>query len=348
MRKGLKIPLTNEQNEQRIPGKRCHSEKIDAQSIQGPPFFTVVIPTFNKQEYLGACLTSVLNQSFQNFELIIVDDGSTDGSRAVMEQFCDPRIQIISTTNQGVSAARNTGVASASASLIAFLDADDLWEPDFLNEAHRDFMVDPKIQFWSCGYYFQSVETSRPALFGPDAPTHTGYVNDYFSAALADPIVTSSSVILAKDLLVKIGGFPVGEALGEDLATWARAARHEPLFHHTNILARYRIEGENNHSRLQRAPRRRLLVLEELENAFKSGDLTGLAYFTVYSGKNAYRQARSGRFGYATWIIARSFLINLRHRKFLLALSTMLQTARLLVLMVQLLPARLLRLKKKN
>ncbi|MCX6184716.1 MAG: glycosyltransferase family A protein, partial [Flavobacterium sp.] len=91
-------------------------------------FFSVIIPVYNKEQFLVHTINSVLNQSFTDFELLLIDDGSTDSSPALLNQFTDERIKLISQNNQGVSAARNLGIKEAKAPYIAFLDADDLWE----------------------------------------------------------------------------------------------------------------------------------------------------------------------------------------------------------------------------
>ena len=93
---------------------------------------SVVIPLYNKEKQIAETLQSVLLQSFRNFEIVIVNDGSTDGSVAAAEAVQDARIRIIQQENAGVSAARNRGIAAAKYELIAFLDADDRWKPEYL------------------------------------------------------------------------------------------------------------------------------------------------------------------------------------------------------------------------
>ena len=93
---------------------------------------SVVIPLYNKEKKIEYTLKSVFTQTFQNFEIVIVDDGSTDNSVEEVEKFTDSRIRLIHQTNAGVSAARNRGIEAASGELIAFLDADDVWMPEYL------------------------------------------------------------------------------------------------------------------------------------------------------------------------------------------------------------------------
>ena len=95
---------------------------------------SVVIPLFNKESYISDTLQSVLAQTFSNLEVIVVDDGSTDGSATMVRAINDPRVQLLEIENSGVSMARNTGITAAKYNWIAFLDADDRWAPTFLEE----------------------------------------------------------------------------------------------------------------------------------------------------------------------------------------------------------------------
>lgn len=91
------------------------------------PFFSIIVPVYNVEKYVAACINSILSQTFQDFQLIIVDDGSTDNSLAVVREVenNDPRIHIISQKNKGLSAARNAGIAVANGKFVFFLDSDD-------------------------------------------------------------------------------------------------------------------------------------------------------------------------------------------------------------------------------
>ena len=94
---------------------------------------SVIIPLYNKEDYISRAIDSVLRQTFKDFELIIVNDGSTDQGPGIARNFHDRRIRVIDQQNSGEGAARNRGVAEARAELVAFLDADDEWESSFLH-----------------------------------------------------------------------------------------------------------------------------------------------------------------------------------------------------------------------
>ena len=101
------------------------------------PFFSVIIPTFNRAERIRTTIQSVLIQSFGDYELLVVDDGSTDGTRSVVEEFGDPRIQYLGMENRERGAARNAGVKASRGRYVTFLDSDDLWYPAHLDQVHR-------------------------------------------------------------------------------------------------------------------------------------------------------------------------------------------------------------------
>ena len=114
------------------------------------PFFSVVIPLFNKEKYIKATLDSVLKQTYANFEVIIINDGSSDNSIEVINEFDDERIKISSQENQGLSASRNKGIKIAIAEYIAFLDADDLWKEDYLEVMHQLIINNTKHNIFAC------------------------------------------------------------------------------------------------------------------------------------------------------------------------------------------------------
>lgn len=122
--------------------------------------FSIIIPLYNKEKYIQRAVDSVLNQTYQNFELIIVDDGSTDGSLSAIKNYTgNPKIRIISQNNKGACSARNTGINSAMYKYIIFLDADDAWMENFLKEICN--LIN---QYPDCGIYatsFQRILSSK-------------------------------------------------------------------------------------------------------------------------------------------------------------------------------------------
>jgi hypothetical protein len=192
------------------------------------PKFSVVIPLFNKEQTIERTIRSVLNQTIQDFEIIVVNDGSTDNGPAIAEKIGDPRIRIIHQQNQGVSAARNKGWKEARAEWIAFLDADDFWDTLFLNEIKALTDSYPDCGVYATRYQFCAGDRHWPAIIRLSSPLidgERGILEHYFEVASnSHPPINSSAICVRKEAIEKIGGFPVGITSGEDLLTWARLA----------------------------------------------------------------------------------------------------------------------------
>jgi glycosyltransferase involved in cell wall biosynthesis len=188
---------------------------------------TVVIPLYNKASQIAQTIDSVLKQTVGDFQLVVVDDGSTDGSGDVVRRFTDPRVCLIVQKNAGVSAARNRGVAEANGDLVAFLDADDQWLPDFLETALtlRDHFPEAGIYGVAYDFVFQGRRVDPGFVHCRTVP-EGGLLDDYFLAATGSPPISASTVMIPKRVLLECGGFPVGIRAGEDLDTWARIALH--------------------------------------------------------------------------------------------------------------------------
>jgi len=195
------------------------------------PAVSVVIPLYNKGPHIARALNSVLAQTFQDFEVIVVDDGSTDDGAEVARGFDDPRIRLIQQENQGVSAARNRGIEAARAELVAFLDADDEWLPGFLETIMR-----LRRKFPEAGAYATAVSTAhngtikRRRYRSVPSPSWEGMITDYFrSQILGDSVIYSSSVAIPRDILQEMNGFVIGAKWGEDLDLWGRIALKYPI-----------------------------------------------------------------------------------------------------------------------
>lgn len=226
--------------------------------------FSVIIPLYNKAPYIRKALESVLAQTYTDYEVIVVDDGSTDESASIVEtMLCEVmRLQgykvtrqedgkaedalpnrliaqlpyrLLKQKNAGVSAARNNGVAQASGDYIAFLDADDWWEPTYLERMAQLIEDYPDAGLYACNYVYYKPGKTHVAL---DMPT--GYINYpkayYESGAMP---VTSITAIMPRAVFDEMGGFPVGIKLGEDFLLWAKTAMHYPVAFLNEPLAWY-------------------------------------------------------------------------------------------------------------
>jgi glycosyltransferase involved in cell wall biosynthesis len=204
---------------------------------------SVVIPLFNKEGALDHMLGSVLDQSHPADEVIIVDDGSTDGSVAAVERLLKSRnspvpVRIARQRNQGVSAARNRGAEEARSAFIAFLDADDEWLPDYLAEARDLAGACPQAGF-------MSIRSARRLADGRLAPDPIALADDHFGI-VENPLRTyrqgygifnSSSVVVRSDVWRRSGGFPVPSQKGEDIYCWLKLCMSEALAHSARPLA---------------------------------------------------------------------------------------------------------------
>lgn len=188
------------------------------------PFFSIIIPLYNKATYITETLKTVINQSFTDFEIIIINDGSTDNSIEQIESFNDKRIKIINQKNQGAAAARNKGINEAKSDLIVFLDADDLWLNNHLEELKKLYQ-----DFPNCGMYCNRHKTkiSNNKLI-PNSYSNSitddfrGVIPDYFEASLVNRVSFTSSVMIPKVILKKHNGFDIHLSNGEDTDLWTR------------------------------------------------------------------------------------------------------------------------------
>lgn len=208
---------------------------------------SVVIPLYNKEKQIAHTLRSVLNQILQNFEVVIVDDGSTDGSVAEVEKFEDSRIRLIHQQNAGVSAARNRGIEEAKGELIAFLDADDEWKPEYLATQYHLYQKYPDCSVYACNYEFRDSEGKVTPTIIRKIPFagEDGILSNYFEvASCSHPPICSISVMVKKEAIQAIGGFPLDVSHGEDLLTWANLAIRNKIAYSRQVCSIYCLKSD--------------------------------------------------------------------------------------------------------
>lgn len=213
------------------------------------PKISVVIPLYNKEKEITRAIGSVFEQTMKDFEVIIINDGSTDRSCEIVASYAGQlgwegrnRIRIIDQVNQGVSAARNRGIEEGKSDLIAFLDADDEWLPRYLETILRLWASFPECDVFSTNYLFVEPEGKGyvPALRGVPGKPWEGILTNYFAvAAKSDPPLWSSAVSVTKKAITSVKGFPVGVTSGEDLLTWAKLAASYDIAYSTIPLAKF-------------------------------------------------------------------------------------------------------------
>lgn len=243
---------------------------------------SVIIPLYNKEAGIATALRSVLAQTYQDFEIVVVDDGSTDSSVAIVETFNDQRIRLIRQQNAGVSAARNRGIEEAKGEYVAFLDADDEWLPKFLEEIRTLQQEYPECKAQATNYVFNSNETKSPTILHKiPFKGKRGVLSNYFEvASCSHPPVCSICVCIERKLLQEIGGFPVGVKSGEDLLTWARIAVRTQWAYSLKAFSVFNIEGYEINERPKRIPADVDIVGNELKSMHrKNTKIKGLKQY---------------------------------------------------------------------
>ncbi len=205
------------------------------------PRFSVVIAVYNKEKYIAKTLESVLAQTYSDFEIIIVNDGSIDDSEAVIKSFKDKRINYFKQENQGASAGRNAALSKASANYIALLDADDYWFPHYLKEQNRLIEIYPEEFVFATAVAIETKSKTIKSSYSienliPDKI----YQVDYFNASYINTILTSSSTVIHKSVLDKIGNFNTHLKSGEDTDYWIRIGLNYKIIFFNKILVTYR------------------------------------------------------------------------------------------------------------
>jgi glycosyltransferase involved in cell wall biosynthesis len=193
---------------------------------------SVIIPAYNAGQCIGRAIESVLGQGYSDYEVIVVDDGSTDNTAEIVRQYGD-RVRYIHQKNAGVAAARNAGIAAAKGHWMAFLDADDEWLPAKL-KAQMDLLARNLELRWCGANRFQSDGRRKAAVGNGDIIARAlgagSVFPNYFATAAAGKCpVTPSSMIIRKDVFETLGGFDTNrEVMDEDLDMWLRIAHYYP------------------------------------------------------------------------------------------------------------------------
>jgi glycosyltransferase involved in cell wall biosynthesis len=205
-----------------------------------PPTVAVIIPTYNRAALLERAIASVLGQTWRDFELVVVDDGSTDDTALLSVLHSDTRLHFFrNEKNRGVSHARNTGVRAASAPWIAFLDSDDEWLPTKLEKQiawTREHPETPIVQT-------RELWIRRGKRVNPPK-THEKFPGDLFSASLDRCMITPSSVLLRRDLFETFGGFNESLPACEDYDLWLRVTCRN----HVGLVDEYLLKRYGGHA----------------------------------------------------------------------------------------------------
>lgn len=177
------------------------------------PFFSVVVCTYNRADIVGAALDSLLGQTEQDWECIIVDDGSTDATAEVLRRYCDrsPRFRMLYHGNRGQALSRNAGILASCGLFTTFLDSDDLYAPEHLSLRRQILCEHPDVEFLYGGVSI----VGDPYVPDLERPGHTIHIGD---------CIVAGTIVVRRSTLVELGGFP-DVAFGDDTALYERAYR---------------------------------------------------------------------------------------------------------------------------
>ena len=211
------------------------------------PYFTVVIPLFNKEKFILNTIESVLKQSFENFEVLIVEDCSTDTSLEVISTIKSEKVKVIQhDCNKGLSASRNTGIKNANSNYVAFLDADDVWKENFLEEIFTLITTFPQAELYATNYeeVFQNNTVLLPNNYAEKLEENT-IISDFFAISLAQPLYCPSSFCVKKSVFDAVGYYNETIQFGEDVDFNIRANSLFQLAYSKKSLVSYTMVSEN-------------------------------------------------------------------------------------------------------
>lgn len=237
---------------------------------------SVVVPLYNKEQSVVKTMECILAQTYPPIEVLIINDGSTDNSASVVEDFIfrnnlQKTWSLIRKPNGGVSSARNRGIQEAKGDYIAFLDADDYWEPDYLQEQSRMIQDFPNAAMWSVGWGYLMGEQKTHLVHYPN--NYRGYIENYWTLKKGTNIFFVCVCVFRRNVLLELHGYDERIKYGEDLDVAYRVILNHPVAFNSAILGYYRQDAEN------RAMQKKEIKFEECLEYY-------IDKYNVYRNKN--------------------------------------------------------------
>ena len=208
------------------------------------PFFSIIIPLYNKENFIVNTLNSVFSQTFNSYEIIIVNDGSTDTSVDKITRINDDRIKIIHQENQGVSVARNKGIEMANAEYVCFLDADDYWYPNFLQTFYELIVKYNKESVFSAAFQVETQWKTFNAKYSI-LKEDNDLIVDFFDASQQECVLWTSCCIFHKSVFQKVGMFDSTIKIAQDTDLWIRIGLIYPIVFTWNVLAIHKYDSKS-------------------------------------------------------------------------------------------------------
>ena len=212
------------------------------------PLVSVIIPNYNYAHYLPQALDSVLAQTYPRFEIMVIDDGSTDDSENVLRSYGD-RIRSIKQQNQGVSAARNLGARETRGELVAFLDADDFWLPEKLERQVQRFIADDGLGLVHCGV--EEIHDNGDHLLFRLEGLEGWVATDMLLFNRAVILGGGSGLMVKRSAFEALGGFDTSLSTSADWEFFYRMAAHARVGFVPSALLKYRVHGSNMHANVR-------------------------------------------------------------------------------------------------
>ncbi|MGQ3685780.1 MAG: glycosyltransferase family 2 protein [Candidatus Loosdrechtia sp.] len=275
----------------------------DDQKSMEMPLVSIIIPCYNQSDFLGEAIKSALHQTYNNIEIIVVDDGSSDRTREVALEF--PDIRYIRQRNQGLSAARNTGIGQGRGHYMVFLDADDRLLPSaiesglncFRKHENCAFVFGTHTYIKSDGSPYRPAENFKAELNCSLAQLRKEGINgDHYCALLhGNYIGMHASVMYRRDILEFFGGFDTSLGACEDYDLYLRITKEHPICFHDDVVAEYRLHGANMTKNAEMMLRTTLSVLQSQRKkdyikAYRSGKKFWIKYYGYYLIKQVMTQ----------------------------------------------------------
>lgn len=220
-----------------------------------PPLISVIMPCLNGERHIQASIDSVRAQTFENFELIVVDNGSTDRTSEILGSVNDARLKVLNLPERGVSRARNRGLREARGTFIAFLDSDDTWSAEFLEKMYMALSANPDAVLAYCGWQNLGLPGPRGEPFIPP-----NYENPDKAAALLEGCRWPIHACLTRHAaIIEAGEFNTHLTIAEDYLLWMNVSVTGTIIRVPEVLARY-----HHHDGAQATRNRALAVLDTL------------------------------------------------------------------------------------
>lgn len=240
------------------------------------PFFSIIIPTYNRAHFLKIAITSVLRQTFTDWELIVIDDGSTDQTPEVIKQFDDRRLRYLSYAHQGVAAARNAGVKESKGEFICFLDSDDRFRAEKLEITHTCIKSNPSYDI----FHTEELWYRQGRLLAQKShhKKPSGFI---FEDAVNICCVSISTAAIRRDIFDSVGSFDTNLPACEDYDFWLRVSAKYPIF----LIPQYLTIKEGGHSDQQshKYPAMDKFRIYALEKILRSKDISDDTYRIAYA-----------------------------------------------------------------